>query len=64
MPQVLPAPLTSGEFATLKVIGIGPIPRAVPTQIQAQLIKLGYVKDVMGTLSITDDGMRRLAIGK
>jgi hypothetical protein len=64
MSKLAPEPLSSDEFATLKAVSVSPLSRAVPGPIQSQLLRLGYVAEVLGNLVITDDGIRRLALGK
>jgi hypothetical protein len=64
MPKSTPAPLSSAEFAALKDVSVSPPSRAIPGRIQSQLLRLGYVQEVLGNLVITDDGIERLAVGK
>jgi hypothetical protein len=64
MPKSAPEPLSSDEFAALKAISIPPPSRAIPGPIQSKLLQLGCVEEVLGNLVITDEGRKRLALGK
>jgi hypothetical protein len=63
MGQFLPDPLTREEFAALKQIGDGREPGTIPAKIRERLILIGYVKEVLGGLIVTDEGMKRIVMG-
>jgi hypothetical protein len=64
MSKLAPEPLSSDEFAALKAVSVSPPSRAVPGPIQSQLLRLGYVQEVLGNLVVTDEGIKRIALGK
>jgi hypothetical protein len=64
MPKSTPEPLSSAEFAASKDVSVSPPSRAILGRIQSQLLRLGYVQEVLGNLVIADDGIERLALGK
>jgi len=63
MEQILPPKLSDMEFQTLRQIKLHPTTR-VPSYIQFRLRDLGYTKEVLGGLVLTDDGLQRIAMGK
>jgi hypothetical protein len=58
-----PEPLSSDEFAALLAVSVSPPSRTIPEEIQSRLLKLGYIEDVLGNLFVTDDGVKRIALG-
>jgi hypothetical protein len=64
MVQFLPDPLTPEEFAALKQIGDARTHGTIPAKIRERLISIGYVKEVLGGLTVTDEGMLRIVMGK
>jgi hypothetical protein len=62
MPKV--EPLSRDEFAALKAIAIGPPSQAVHGKLQERLVQLGYVKDVLGNLVITDEGTKLITLSE
>jgi hypothetical protein len=63
MRQFLPDQLTPEEFAALKQIGDARQHRTIPAKIRERLILIGYVKEVLGGLIVTDEGMKRIVMG-
>jgi hypothetical protein len=63
MEQILPPKLSDLEFQTLRQFKPHPATR-VPSYIQFRLRDLGYTKEVLGGLVLTDDGLQRIAMGK
>jgi hypothetical protein len=63
MEQILPPQLSDIEFQTLRQIKLHPTAR-VPSNIQFRLRDLGYTKEVLGGLVLTDDGLQRIAMEK
>jgi hypothetical protein len=61
--QFLPDPLTREEFAALKQIGDAMKHETIPAEIRERLILIGYVKEVLGGLIVTDEGMMRIVMG-
>jgi hypothetical protein len=62
MPEV--EPLSTDELEALKAIANGPPSRAIHGKLQERLVQLGYVKDVLGNLVITDQGAKLIALSE
>jgi hypothetical protein len=62
MRQFLPDPLTREEFAALKQIDDAGKPGTIPAKIRERLILVGYVKEVLAGLIVTDEGMLRIVL--
>jgi hypothetical protein len=62
MDQILPPKLDAVEFEALRQIAAHPATSHIPSRIQTRLKDIGYVKEVLGGLVLTDDGLRRIAI--
>jgi hypothetical protein len=58
MPQNTPDPLSHEKFKTLREIGSG-----IPSAHRERLIRLGYVKELLGNLILTEDGLTRISLG-
>jgi hypothetical protein len=56
-------PLNEGEFAALQQLSRSFARGTVGELISQRLIKLGYAKEFMSNLIITDGGLSRLAMG-
>ena len=63
MGKTLPEPLTNEEFAVLKRIGYFPANAPPSNQIQQRLVLLGYAKEILGRLVLTDAGLQKIAEG-
>jgi hypothetical protein len=63
MGKTRPEPLTKEEFAVLKRIGYFPANAPPPIQIQQRLVLLGYAKEILGGLVLTDAGLQKIAEG-
>jgi hypothetical protein len=63
MIQFLPDPLTCDEFAALKQIDDAGSQETIPAEIRERLILIGYVKETLGGLIVTHEGMLRIVIG-
>jgi hypothetical protein len=57
------SPLSEDDFSALKQLSKSFSRGTVVPRISERLIKLGYAKDFMGNLIITDSGLMRLAAG-
>jgi hypothetical protein len=64
MDQILPPELSAFEFESLRQIAAHPASHHVPSRVQSRLKDIGYVKEVLGSLIVTDDGLRRVAMNK
>jgi hypothetical protein len=54
MDQILPPTLIAAH----------PITRHIPPHIQSRLMDIGYAKEVLGAIVLTDDGLQRIAMGR
>jgi hypothetical protein len=61
MRQFLPDPLTREEFAALKQIDDAGKPGTIPAKF-GNMILVGYVKEVLAGLIVTDEGMLRIVM--
>jgi hypothetical protein len=59
-----PKILSPEEFASLKEVGRGVMQRIIPDDHRERLITLGYIREVIGSLTVTNIGRMRLALGK
>ena len=64
MDQILPPELSAIEFESLRQIAAHPASHHVPSHVQSRLKDIGYVKEMLGGLVPTDDGLRRIAMDK
>ena len=64
MDQILPPELTDSEFESMRRLAVHPDTTYIPHRIQARLKDIGYATDVLGSIVLTEDGWRRLAIGR
>jgi hypothetical protein len=64
MDQILPSELNAFEFEALRQIAAHPVSHCVPSRVQSRLKDIGYVKELLGGLVLTADGLRRIAIDK
>ena len=62
MDQILPPELNAFEFEALRQIAAHPVSHHVPSRVQSRLKDI--VKEVLGGLVLTDDGLRRIAMDK
>jgi hypothetical protein len=60
----MPETLTKEEFKALKQIGDARAEGTIPTKTRNRLIEIGYAKEVLGGLVITEEGMLRIVMGK
>jgi len=64
MEQILPPKLNDLEFEALRQIAAHPATCHIPSTIQSRLEDIGYAKEVLGRLVLTDDGLQRIAMGR
>jgi hypothetical protein len=57
------APLTPGEFQSLRDISKDAMKPVIPNEHRARLLELRYLKEGLGGLMLTDAGQMRLAAG-
>jgi hypothetical protein len=56
--------LTDLELEALRQIAEHPATRNIPDRVQSRLKDIGYAKEVLGGLVLTDDGLQRIAIDR
>ena len=64
MDQILPPELNDFEFEAMRQIAAHPATCHIPSAIQSRLKDIGYAKEVLGRLVLTDDGLQHIAMGK
>jgi hypothetical protein len=64
MDQILPPTLTDIELDALRQIAAHPVTLHIPAHIRSRLMDIGYTKEVLGAIVLTDDGLQRIAKGK
>jgi hypothetical protein len=62
MSQFQPKPLIREEFAALKQIDDAGKHGTITAKIRKRLILIGYAKEVLGGLIVTDEGMLRIVM--
>jgi hypothetical protein len=63
MDQILPPKLSDLELEALRQIKTHPATYRIPSCVQSRLMDVGYAREVLGGLVLTDDGLQRLATG-
>jgi hypothetical protein len=64
MDQILPPELDDVELEALREIAVHPASHHIPLRVESRLKDIGYAKEVLGDLVLTDDGRRRVAAGR
>jgi hypothetical protein len=64
MDQILPPQLSEVELDALRQIAVHPATRHIPYRVQSRLKDIGYAKEVLGGLVLTDDGLQRVVIDR
>jgi hypothetical protein len=62
MDQILPPELNDLELEALREIAVHPASHHTPLRVESRLKDIGYAKEVLGDLVLTDDGLRRVAV--
>lgn len=62
MDQILPPELNDLELEALREIAVHPASHHIPFRVESRLKDIGYARDVLGDLVLTDDGLRRAAV--
>jgi hypothetical protein len=52
------------EFEALRQLAAHPVTHHIPPHIQSRFKDIGYAKEVLGGLVLTDDGLERISEGK
>jgi hypothetical protein len=63
MDQILPPELNALEFEALRQLAAHPATRHIPSRIQSRLKDIGYLKEVLGGIVLTEEGLQRIAEG-
>jgi hypothetical protein len=64
MDQILPPELSDVELEALRQIAEHPAKSHISAHVQSRLKDVGYAKEVLGGLVLTDDGLQRIAIDR
>jgi hypothetical protein len=64
MDQILPPTLDDVELEALQEIAVHPATHHAPLRVQSRLKDIGYAKEVLGDIVLTDDGLQRAAKSK
>ena len=64
MDQILPPTLNELELDALRQIAAHPVTRHIPAHFRSRLMDIGYTKEVLGAIVLSDDGLQRIATGK
>jgi hypothetical protein len=64
MDQILPPELDDIELEALREIAVHPASHHTPLRVESRLKDIGYAKEVLGDLVLTDDGLRRAAVDR
>jgi hypothetical protein len=62
MDEILPPKLNDLELEALREIAVHPASHHVPLRVQSRLRNIGYAKEVLGDIVVTDDGLERIAM--
>ena len=62
MDQILPPELSDLELEALREIAVHPASHHTPFRVECRLKDIGYAKEVLGDLVLTDDGLQRVAV--
>ncbi len=62
MDQILPPKLSELELEALRQIKMHPATCRIPSRVQSRLKDIGYAREVLGGLVLTDDGLERIAM--
>jgi hypothetical protein len=64
MDQIASPKLTDLELEALRQIAAHPALCHIPYRVKSRLKDIGYAKEVLGGLVLTDDGLQRIAIDR
>jgi hypothetical protein len=64
MDQIIPPKLTDLELEALRQIAVRPATHHIPDRVQSRLKDIGYAKEVLGGLVLTDHGLHRITIDR
>ena len=64
MDQILPPQLDDLELEALRDIAVHPASHHAPFRVQSRLKDIGYAKEVLGDIVLTDDGLQRVEMDR
>jgi hypothetical protein len=64
MDQILPPELSDAELEAMEEIAAHPATHHVAPHVQTRLKDVGYAKDMLGEVVLTEDGLQRIAMNK
>lgn len=62
MDQILPPELSDAELEAMEEIAVHPATHHVAPHVQARLKDVGYAREVLGEVVLTEDGLQRIAV--
>lgn len=62
MDQILPPELSDAELEAMAEIAVHPATHHVASRVQIRLKDVGYARDTLGEVVLTEDGLRRIAM--
>jgi hypothetical protein len=64
MDQILPPELNDLELEALREIAVHPASHHTPLRVESRLKDIGYAREVLGDLVLTEDGLQRVAVDR
>jgi hypothetical protein len=64
MDQILPPAINEFELEAMRQMAAHPAECHIPSAIQLRLKNIGYAKEVLGRVVLTEDGLQRVAVLK
>jgi hypothetical protein len=64
MDQIMPPELNDLELEALRRLAVHPGTSFIPYRIHARLRDIGYTRDILGSIVLTEDGWQRVAMSK
>jgi hypothetical protein len=64
MDQILPPELNDLEFKALCLLAAHPAACHIPSGVETRLKDIGYLREVLGGIVLTKDGLQRISEGK
>jgi hypothetical protein len=61
MDQILPPELSNAELEAMEEIAVHPATHHVAPRVQTRLKDVGYAREVLGEVVLTEDGLQRIA---
>jgi hypothetical protein len=62
--QILPPELNDLELEAMRQLAAHPATHRIPPHIQSRLKDIGYAKEVLGGIVLTNDGLQRISEGR